>query len=338
MTADSNEPLTGAQRAAIFLLSIGETDAAQVLKHLQAHEVQEVGTAMAGMKKVRRNQLSEVLAQFTQEVDENTSLGMGTDEYIRKLLVSALGENKAGGLIDRILLGRNSKGLESLKWMDNGAIAELIGQEHPQIIALVLSHLEPEQAAAVVSHLPARSRGDVIMRIATLDGVQPHAIHELEEIIENQFSGQSKKLKSSSMGGLTAAAGILNAMESQHENEIIEAIRGVDEPLSQQIEELMFVFDDLNKMDNRSMQTLLREVPSEQLVVALKGADQSIREKVFSNMSKRASDMLREDLEAKGPVRLSDVEAAQKEILTIAKRLSDEGQINLGGSSGGDFV
>ncbi len=338
MAPKTNISPSGAERAAILLLSLGEADAAQVLKHLEARDVQTVGSAMAGLKKVSREQVNEALTHFTNEVSDNTSFGVGTDDYIRAVLTSALGETKAGSLIDRILTGRSSKGLESLKWMESRAIAEMVGQEHPQIIALILSHLEPDQAAEVIGYLPERNRSDIIMRVATMDGVQPHALNELDEIMERQFSGTSNKLKSATVGGLKSAADILNHMESAREAELMETIRGADETLSQRIEELMFVFDDLAGLDDRSIQTLLREVASDQLIVALKGAEPEIREKIFANMSTRAGDMLREDLEAKGPVRLSDVDTAQKEILAAAKRLADSGQINLGGGNSEDYV
>jgi flagellar motor switch protein FliG len=337
MVAEQKEALTGAQRAAILLLTLGEEDAASILKHLGARDVQAVGTAMAALKNVTKEQVDLVLTKLQEDVGQHTSIGVGTEEYIRRILVNALGENKAGGLIDRILLGRSSKGLESLKWMESRAIAEMIGQEHPQIIALVLAHLESDQAAEVIGYLPVRTRSDVVMRIATLDGVQPHALNELDEIMERQFSGNSNKLKSASVGGLKAAADILNAMETSREAELMASIRGIDSGLGERIEELMFVFDDLAELDDRSMQTLLREVPSARLITALKGAESAIREKIFSNMSKRAADMLRDDLEVKGPVRLSEVDAAQKEVLATARRLADAGQINLAGG-GEEFV
>jgi flagellar motor switch protein FliG len=299
--------------------------------------VQAVGTAMAQLKNVSKEQVEVVLTKLQEDVGQHTAIGVGTEDYIRRILVNALGENKAGGLIDRILLGRSSKGLESLKWMESRAIAEMISQEHPQIIALVLAHLEPDQAAEVIGYLPARTRSDVVMRIATLDGVQPHALNELDEIMERQFSGNSNKLKSATVGGLKAAADILNAMETSREAELMSAIRGIDTGLGDRIEELMFVFDDLAELDDRSMQVLLREVPSARLITALKGADAAIREKIFANMSKRAADMLRDDLEVKGPVRLSEVDAAQKEVLATARRLADAGQINLAGG-GEEFV
>lgn len=327
----------GARNAAILLLTLGEQDAAEVLKHLSARDVQAVGSAMAGLTSVTRDQVEQVLNRLNEDVGRQTALGVGTEEYIRKILTNALGESKAGGLIDRILLGRSSKGLESLKWMESRAIAELINLEHPQIIALVLAHLEPDQAAEVLGYLPPRVRSDAVMRIATLDGVQPHALNELDEIMERQFSGNSTKLKSANVGGLKAAADILNAMETSREAELMAAIRSQDAGLGGKIEELMFVFDDLAGLDDRSMQSLLREVPSARLTVALKGAEPAMREKIFANMSKRAADMLRDDLEVAGPVRVSEVDAAQKEVLMIARRLADAGQLTLAGS-GDDFV
>ncbi len=333
MAVDHSQ-INGAQRAAILLLTLGEQDAAEVLKHLSARDVQAVGTAMAALSGVSREQVEMVLDRLNDDMTRQTSLGVGTEEYIRKMLVNALGENKAGGLIDRILLGRSSKGLESLKWMESRAIAEMINQEHPQIIALVLAHLDADQAAEVIGYLPPRVRSDAVMRIATLDGVQPHALNELDEIMERQFSGNTKKLKSANVGGLKAAADILNAMESSRETELMTAIRSQDEALGGRIEDLMFVFEDLAELDDRGMQTLLREVPSGTLITALKGAEPEVREKIFANMSKRAADMMRDDLEVKGPVRLSDVDTAQKEVLATARKLADAGQLNL--SSGGE--
>jgi flagellar motor switch protein FliG len=330
----SDAPVNGAQRAAILLLTLGEQDAAEVLKHLSARDVQAVGSAMAALSSVSREHVEHALDKLNEDMGRQTSLGVGTEEYIRKILVNALGENKAGGLIDRILLGRSSKGLESLKWMESRAIAEMINQEHPQIIALVLAHLEPDQAAEVIGYLPLRVRSDAVMRIATLDGVQPHALNELDEIMERQFSGNNKKLKSANVGGLKAAADILNAMEGSREAELMTAIRSHDEALGGRIEDLMFVFEDLAELDDRGMQVLLREVPSATLITALKGAEPEVREKIFGNMSKRAADMMRDDLEVKGPVRLSEVDAAQKEVLGIARKLSDAGQLSL--AAGGD--
>lgn len=329
--------LTGAERAAIFLMSVGEVNAAAVLKLIGPKEVQKIGSVMAGLKNVSRQQVEQVLADFSAAVDEYTNLGIGSEDYVRNVLVNALGEDKASGLIDRILLGQNSKGLEALQWMEPRAIAEVVRLEHPQIIAIVLAYLESDQAAAVLQLLPERVRPDVLMRIASLDGIQPQALHELDDILERQFQGKTH-VKTSSVGGLKAAADILNLVDGSAEIQIMDIIGQTDEVLAGRIQELMFVFADVAQIDARGIQLLLREVSSDSLTLALKGSDETVREKIFANMSKRAAEMLREDLEAKGPVRLSDVEAAQKEILAVARRLADSGTIALGGRGGEQFV
>ncbi|PPE75994.1 flagellar motor switch protein FliG [Solimonas fluminis] len=328
--------ISGAERAAILLMSLGEAEAAEVLKHMGAKDVQKVGQAMASLTNVTRERANEVMDRFVMELDNQTALGVGADDYVRRVLVGALGEDKASGLIDRILLGRNSKGLEALKWMETRAVADLVRNEHPQIVAIVLAYLDPDQAAEVLELLPERMRGDVLMRIARLDGIQPAALRELDEIMEKQFSG-GNNLKSSSVGGLKVAAGILNLMDSAMEQTIVARIGEVDADLSQRIQDLMFVFDDLGEVDDRGIQTLLRDLSTETLGMALKGADARIKDKFVKNMSKRAGEMLLEDMEAKGPARVSDVEAAQKEILAAARRLADAGTISLGGK-GEDFV
>jgi len=320
---------SGVERAAILLLSLGETEAAEVLKHMNPKDVQKVGAAMASLTNVTRERATEVMERFVFELEDQTSLGVGADDYVRRVLVNALGADKASGLIDRILLGRNSKGLEALKWMETRAVADLVRNEHPQIVAIVLAYLDPDQAAEIVQLLPDRMRSDVLMRIARLDGIQPQALRELDEIMEKQFSG-SGNLKSSSVGGVKAAATILNLMDSSTEQALVAKISEVDADLSQRIQDLMFVFDDLAGVDDRSMQNLLREIATETLGLALKGADQRVRDKILKNMSKRAAEMLVEDMEARGPARLSDVEAAQKEILAVARRLADAGSITLG--------
>ncbi len=335
--AGSSSKFSGTERAAILLLSLGETDAAQVLKHMGPKEVQKVGSAMATMTNVSRDQVQNVLGSFIELADNQTALGVGSEDYIRKMMVDALGAEKASGLIDRILLGRNTKGLEALKWMDGRAVAELIRLEHPQIMAIVLSYLDSDHAAVVIGYLPDRVRVDVLLRIATLDGIQPSALAELDDIMERQFSGNNN-VKSSSVGGIKSAASILNFVDSSVEGEIMEMIKDADAELGQKIQDLMFVFDNLAEVDDSGIQALLREVSSENLIIALKGADEAIREKIFKNMSKRAAEMLRDDLEAKGPVRLSEVEAAQKEILSIARRMADAGDIVLGGKGGEQFV
>ncbi|MDR7192558.1 flagellar motor switch protein FliG [Luteimonas terrae] len=324
--------LTGVQRAAVLLLSLGEVDAAEVLKHMDAKEVQKLGLAMATMGSVSREQVGHVMEDFSGALDRQTSLGVGADDYIRAVLVQALGADKAGGVIDRILLGRNTTGLDTLKWMDPRAIADLVRHEHPQIIAIVLSHLDADQAADALKLLPERTRADVLLRIATLDGIPPNALNELNEIMERQFAG-NQNLKSSAVGGIKVAANILNFMDTGPDQGLLAAIRKVDEVLGQRIQDLMFVFDDLNELDDRELQSVLREVSGERLGIALRGADPKVRDKITRNMSQRAAEILIEDMEARGPVRLSDVEAAQKEILTLVRRMADEGTISLGGGA-----
>ncbi|WP_295399186.1 flagellar motor switch protein FliG [uncultured Thiocystis sp.] len=324
---------SGAERAAILMMSLGEVAAAEILRHMGPKEVQKIGTAMANLDRVSRGDIDYVVQEFSSVVHDQTSLGIGADDYVRNVLRSALGEDKAAGLIDRILLGRNSKGLEALKWLDPRAIAEMIRNEHPQIVAIVLSHLDPDQSAETLSYLPERVQSDLILRIATLDGVQPAALQELDEILERQLSGKNTA-KSSMIGGVKTAASILNFMESSKESVVMEGVTQVDEDLATRIQELMFVFASLIDVDDRGIQTLLREISTESLVLALKGAEDDLRDKIFKNMSKRAAEMLRDDLETKGPVRVSDVEGAQKEILAVARRLADSGEIILGGKGG----
>jgi len=329
--------IRGVERAAILLLALGEKDAAAILKHMGPKEVQDVGLMMAQMKNVSTAQMEEVMGSFVSTLKGETALGLDSDDYIRNMLTNALGAEKAGSMIDRILLGRNSKGLEQLKWMDAKGIAEMIRLEHPQIIAIVLSFLEPDQAADVLSVFPENIRTDILMRVATLEGIQPSALQELDSILDQQFAG-SNNTKSTGLGGIKAAANILNLVDGAIESKIIDQITGIDQELGQEIQDNMFVFENLVDVDDRGIQTLLREIASEQLLLALRGADDVLKEKIFKNMSKRASEMLKDDLEAAQPARLSDVEAAQKEILVVTRRLADAGEVILGGSGGEEFV
>ncbi len=335
--ADEKVGYSGTERAAVLLMSLGEELAADVMKLMGPKEVQRIGQAMATLENVSKNQMGGVLGDFISEVDNQTALGIGSDDYVRNVLVSALGEDKASGIIDRVLMGHSSKGLEALKWMDPRAVAEVIRLEHPQIIAIVLAYLDSDHAAEVLAMMPVRTRPDIIMRIATLDGIQPKALMELDEIMERQFSGTTT-MKSSNVGGVKSAADILNFVESVVESEIIDDIRDANNELGDMIQDLMFVFDNLADVDGPGIQALLREISSETLIMALKGADDAVKEKIFSNMSKRAGEMLRDDLEAKGPVRLSDVEGAQKEILAVARRLADSGDIVLGGKGAEQMI
>src|SRR6195256_4683612 len=321
---------TGTDRAAILLLTLGEQEAAQVLKHMGAKEVQRIGAAMAKLANVSKEEVHTVISEFSSSVESQTSVGVGAEDFLRKVLVDALGPEKASSIIDRISIGRSTKGLEALKWMDARAVAELIRLEHPQIIAIVLAYLEPDQSAEILTCLPANMRSDIVVRIATLDGVQPTALSELDDIMEKQFAGKSSG-KTSVMGGAKAAANIINLLEPSQEEMIMEQITKTDQALGARIQDLIFVFDNLLDLDDRSMQELMRQVPSDKLLLALKGAEDSLKDKIFKNMSQRASEMLKDDLEAKGPVRISEVEGAQKEILQIARKLADSGAIALAG-------
>ncbi|MHB8224352.1 flagellar motor switch protein FliG [Acidithiobacillus sp.] len=325
--------LNGIDRSAILLLSLGEDEAAEVMRHLGPREVQKLGAAMARMSHVSTDQAQTVLSDFRSRLERQTSLGVGSDQYIRAMLNKALGADKASTLIDRILHGGDSSGLENLKWMDARSIADLIKLEHPQVLAMILAYMEPEQAGEVIHHLPERLVSEAMMRLASLETVQPAAIRELNDILEEQLSGETQSLQVASLGGPKAAAEVLNRLETSLSASILEKMRENDSELAEKVQEKMFVFDDLIKLDDRSLQVLLREIPSEGFVTALKGASPGLREKFFTNMSKRAAEMMRDDLEAKGPVRVSEVEAAQKAILQIATRLDAAGQISLGSGS-----
>lgn len=326
---------SGTNKAAVLLLTLGEDDAAEILKHMGPKEVQKVGGAMATLSNISKDQVDTVLEEFITIVGSQTSLGVGSDDYIRKTMINALGEDKAGALMDRILLGGSASGLEQLKWLDSRGIAEMIRLEHPQIIAIVLSYLESDQAGEVLQLLPENTRSDLILRVATLDTVQPSAIQELNVIMEKQFSGGSN-VQSAGFGGLKVAADILNFLDGSVEEKVMANVKKTDEDMATQIEDLMFVFDNIKEIDDRGMQALMREVSSDALVLALKGCDAELKQKFIGNMSKRASEMLVEDLETSGPVKLSDVEGAQKEILAIVRRMSEAGEIILGGGGGGE--
>lgn len=319
------------EQAAILLMSMGEADAAEILKHMGPKEVQRLGTAMSQLSNVQQGTVEAVLGGFLDEVRTLTGLGMGADSYIRNMLVTALGEDKANGLIDRILLGGNTTGLDTLKWMEARSVADIIRNEHPQIQAIVIAYLDPDQSAEILAYFTEKVRLDIMMRVASLDTVQPGALQELNDILEKQFSGNAAS-QTKAMGGYKVAAEIMNHLESVIEADLMESIKDVDEDMGNQIQDLMFVFDNLRDVDDRGIQALLREVSSDILIVALKGADDTLQDKIFKNMSKRAAELLKDDLEAKGPVKLSEVEAAQKEILGIARRMADAGEIMLGGS------
>ena len=329
--------MSGMEMAAVLMLSLNEEDAAQIFRHLEPKQVQRLGMSMASMKDFSHDKVTAVHRQFIEDIQKFSNIGIGSEDFVRKALVAALGEDKAGNLVDQIIMGSGARGLDSLKWMDARQVASIIQNEHPQIQTIVLSYLDPEQSAEIMSQFPEQVRLDLIMRIANLEEVQPAALQELNDIMEKQFAGAAGA-QAAKMGGLKAAASIMNYLDTNVEGQLMDAIRDSDEEMSQQIQDLMFVFENLIDVDDRGIQTLLREVPGELLQKALKGADDQLKEKIFKNMSKRAAEMLAEDLSAMGPVRVSDVEAAQKEILSVARRLADAGEIMLGAGGGDDFL
>ena len=327
----------GIQDAAIFLMSLGEEEAAEVFKHLSPKEVQKLGETIAKTRAVSHDRVDQVMQRFASEASSQSLLVSDTDNYVRSVLRRALGDDKASLLIDRILQGGDVSGIESLKWMDPLSIAELLRNEHPQIVAAILVHLEADQTAGVLKNFTERTRNEVMLRIATLEGIQPTALKDLNEVLYKVLAG-GDKIRKTSMGGVKTAAEIINMMGTQIEGSVIESIRGFDPDLAQKIMDKMFTFEDLLKLDGKSVQLVLKEVATDQLVVALKGASTELRELVLGNMSSRAAEALREDLESRGPVRLSEVEAQQKDILKVVRRLSDEGQIMIGGGEDEAFV
>lgn len=337
MATAAADPNDGVQDAAIFLMSVGEEEAAEVFKYLSPKEVQRLGEAIARMRSVSKDKVDEVVQRFTSEAASQSLLVSDTDSYVRSVLRLALGEDKASLLIDRILQGGDVSGIESLKWMDPLSVAELLRNEHPQILAAILVHLDMEQSANILKHLSERTRNDVLLRIATLEGIQPAALKDLNETLYEVLAG-GDKIRKSSLGGVKTAAEILNQLGANLETSAINSIREHDPDLAQKIMDKMFTFEDLLKLDNKSMQMVLKEVASDALVVALKGASPGLKDKVLANMSSRAAESLREDLESRGPLRLSEVEGQQRDILKIVRRLADEGQIVLGGGAEDAFV
>jgi len=329
----SNE---GVSKSAILLMALGEDEAAEILKFLGPREVQKLGAAMAGLENVSRDDIEKAVVEFKGEVSELSPLAaLDQSDYIRSVMRKALGDDKAAGLIDRILATGESAGIEGLKWMDPAAVAELIKNEHPQILATILVHLDPDQACDILNQFTERLRNDCILRIATLDGVQPSALKELNDVLARLLAG-GETTRKAKLGGVRAAAEILNYMGKVNEQSVMTNLETHDNSLAQKIMDEMFTFDDLVELDDKGFQTVLREVSSEQLVVALRGAPDQLRDKVLRNMSKRAAETLREDLEGRGPVKVSEVESAQKDIITVVRRLSEEGQIQMGGKGGGE--
>ncbi len=327
----------GVQKGAILMLSLGEEEASEVFKYLGPKEVQKLGQQMSKTKDVSIEQIEAIAGELVVQAEKQSTVGLDSDLYIRNVLTRALGDDKAGFLLDRILQGSDTSGIEGLKWMDPATVAELIKNEHPQIIATILVHLERDFAAAILNLFMDRLRSDVILRIATLDGIQPNALIELNDVLAKVLAS-GDKLKKTTLGGVRTAAEILNFVGATSEKTVLDSIRDYDTELSQRIQDEMFTFDNLLDIDDRGMQSILRDVQSDVLVIALKGADEAIREKVFKNMSSRAAEALREDLESRGPVRLSEVEAAQKDMLKVVRKLADDGTLVLGGGGEDAFV
>lgn len=327
--AGNHEALSDIEKAAVLMMSIGQDEAAAVIKFLSPREINRLSAAMARLSKIPKGAAEHVFHDFAGLMNQQTTIGLGAKEYVRGALVRALGEDRAAGLLERLMHGGDSAGIEAVKWQDPKVVAEMIKSEHPQIIAIILAYVEPEQAQEVVQHLPDRIVEQVIPRLATLDAIPPTAIHELNEALEDQLAGDSPQVRLSAVGGVKAAAEILNRLEASRSQNVLNSITQFDTDLAQRIYDSMFVFHDLVEVDDRSIQILLREIDQNLLVAALKVADATLRDKIFRNLSQRAAEALREDIEAKGPMRLVEVEAAQKEILATAQRLETEGKIIL---------
>lgn len=329
MSDVEQKDMNGTERAALLLMALGEKEAAEVLRFMGAQEVQALGLAMASLNNVSRHQADAVLNGFITDVDEQTTFGVDTEGYVRNILGNAFGQSKANAFIDRIMTGDDAKGLDALKWMSSKDVAEIVKDEHPQIIAIVLAYLDSAQAADVIERLPEEIRSDVLMRVAGLTDIQQSALVEIESLIASK-SPESSSGSSRKVGGDKIAADIVNALKADRGEQLLEQIKEKNAELSERIQEMMFTFDALLNVDDRGIQALLREVSNDILIVALKGCDPKIGDKILGNMSKRAATLLREDMEAKGPMKLSEVEVAQKEILDVARRLADAGDIDLG--------
>jgi len=328
MANESN--LSGAQRAAIFLLGVGEEAATEVMRHMSAKEVQQVGEAMATISKLTNSQVEDVLADFHIESAEINPLGLEAPDFTRRVMTSALGQDKAQNILSQVLEKPDEhNGVEALQWMAPKAIAEVLEEEHPQIAATVLTQLYDEQAAKVLEMLPDDLKKDVILRIARMEELDSRAMEELDRVLESQL-GKLQRIPPRKVMGPDNLASILNATDSELEKEMLEALTEADEELSDDVKEKMFVFDSLMKLDDRGFQTLVRDIDQEKLLVALKGVDEELTERFFNNMSERAADILREDMEASGPVKLADVESAQKDIVKTALRLAEEGTLMIG--------
>ncbi len=330
MAVDAKK-ISGLEKASVLLMVLGEDIASEVMKYLSPTEVQKLGVSMANTEDLPTEKVKVVAEEFVNEA--KGKLAFVGDDYVKNVLVKALGPDKANSIIERIGQGAETGGIDALRWMDPKLVADILRLEHPQIVALTLAHLEPEQTSEVIQHFPQRLRSDVILRIATMENIAPGAMKELEDVLKSQLtSSTSASMRTRFVGGTKTAAEILNRMDTAIEGAIMADVEKFNVDLAEEIQKQMFVFADLIKVDDRGLQMTLKEVSSEHLVLALKGADDAIKEKFFKNMSERASEMIKEDLESRGPVKLSDVEKAQQEVVRIAKKLAEEGKIIIGGA------
>ena len=320
----------GVERAAILLLGLGEENAAEVIRYLEPRQVQKVGKTMSTIANLSQSKIDDVLDEFLAEAKNQTSFGVDSEEYVKSVLTKALGDIRAKPIIERIIVSEQEGGLNQLKWLEGKTVAEVIRNEHPQVMATILTYLDSEQAAEVIKHLPNEKRIDILMRMCMIDSIKPEALSELGQIIDEQMSGV-RTGKAASVGGIKSVADVINYLDGSTETMVIEGMIKEDEDIADQVQDKMFVFENLNEMDGRSIQGLLREVSSEALLIALKGGTERVKEKMFGNMSKRAADLLRDDLEAQGPVKVSEVEQAQKKILSTVRKLAEAGEISLGG-------
>ena len=334
---DPFEALTGTQKSAILMMLLGEEEASEIIRNLSPKEVQHLGSAMYSVQGLDQDTVNKVLDEFLEIIKEQTSLGLGSDSYIRNVMTKALGNDKAQSVLGRITPMSSNRPIEILDWMDARAIAEMVLDEHPQIISLIISYLEPSVGADVMNMLPVDLQADVIRRVATLETVQPDALRELEMVMQRKFAANTS-LRASQVGGVKAAAALMNFTQQDTEQRIMKVLGKDDKDLMQAIQENMFLFENLIESDDRSLQTLLRSVETEDIVVAMKGADEALRDKLFACMSSRAAANIMDEMEALGPVRLTEVQDAQKAIINVARRLSDEGAIVLAGRGGDDFV
>jgi len=329
--------LTGTQKSAILMMLLGEDEAAEVLKNLSPREVQHLGTAMYSVQTVDQETVNSVLDEFLEIIKKQTSIGMGAGNYIRNVLNKALGDDKAQSVLSRITPASSERPIEILDWMDARSIAELVQDEHPQIVALIISYLDYGLASDVLGLLDINLQSEVITRIATLEMVDPEALKELEKVMQRKFKANTS-LRSSQVGGVKAAAKIMNFTKEAMEKRILTDVKKVDKDLMQAIQDNMFTFENLGMSDDRSLQTLLRSTESEDLILSLKGADEVLREKLFGCMSTRAAANIQDEMEALGPIRLTEVQNAQKRIIAVARKMSDEGTIVLAGRGGDEMV